>query len=120
MTTPLRLSRREALAMAVWLGLGSVVSPIAHARGAGDDAVAAFAKRRASDALRRAGSRCRAAGVRAESTALLSGYAGTSDEDLARHLSRRVREDFERDRVVAVGPWLLSETEAVVLAYAGA
>jgi len=68
------------------------------------------------DAARRVGERCRAAGVVADEGALLDGYDGTSADELARFLSAKVCADFAADRMIAVGPWWLAETECRLFA----
>lgn len=109
-----RFSRRDALRAAA-LGVIGLCALDLSAAALGAD-VAAFARARASESVRRAGELCRAAGVPKDGAGLLDGFSGASDADLARHLERRVREDFEADRVVTVSSWMLSSTEALLLA----
>ena len=84
-------------------------------RGGGDD-LDDFLGARSSEALVRVGERCRAAGVPADAAALLAGFSGAGEDELSAFLTRAVHEDFAADRVRAIGPWLLSESECRLLA----
>jgi len=107
---PIRpIGRRELLRAAL------VLFTLPRGLRGGDD-LDGFLGARASEALVRVGERCRAAGVPADAAALLAGFSGAGEDELAAFLARKGREDFAADRVRAIGPWLLSESECRLLA----
>ena len=112
MSATAAVTRRDLLQAALLLGS----APLASALGRRTGGVSDLVGEPDLAVARRVGERCRAAGVAADEAALLAGYAGRSRQDLAAFLAGKVREDFTADRLVAVGPWWLAQTECRVLA----
>jgi hypothetical protein len=109
---------RRALVQAA---LALACAPLLAARGSGAlGPLGAGARDVVPEALlaegRRLGARCRAAGVPADEAGLLAGFGGSDPAALAAFLAAKVRADFAADRLVAIGPWWLAETECRVLA----
>jgi len=106
------IGRRELLRAALACGCLPLLGARAPQRGRAVDVVPP----QVAEAARRVGERCRAAGVVGDEAALLDGYDGASAADLARFLSAKVRADFAADRLIAVGPWWLAESECRLFA----
>ncbi len=100
--------RRRVLAALCALGLST--TPLAHAAA---DPCSSLADGIEPSALRELAAQLRPAASQATSAEMIAALQkDLSAEDGLARVSRRVIEDYERDRIVQLGDWRVSHTEA--------